>query len=41
METPLWQPTAERIAGTALEHFRLAASRVAGHALPDYQALWQ
>lgn len=36
---PLWTPTPERAAATALEAFRAAAARVASRRLPDYDAL--
>jgi len=39
--TPLWTPSADRIAATELDAFRQDAERVAGHPLPDYDALWR
>ncbi|PWL19414.1 acetoacetate--CoA ligase [Falsochrobactrum shanghaiense] len=38
-DKPLWQPDANRIASSALEHFRVAAQKRAGKDLPDYAAL--
>ncbi|MDT6939878.1 acetoacetate--CoA ligase [Brucella pseudogrignonensis] len=36
---PLWQPDANRIAASGLEHFRVQAEERAGRKLSDYQAL--
>ncbi|MCP3857230.1 MAG: acetoacetate--CoA ligase [Actinomycetia bacterium] len=38
-EQPLWEPNAEAVAATLLDHFRRAAEAVAGRSLPDYPAL--
>ncbi len=39
--TPLWTPSAERIASANVTHFATAQSRVAGRDLADFVALWQ
>ncbi|WP_421565353.1 acetoacetate--CoA ligase [Ochrobactrum sp. EDr1-4] len=38
-DRPLWQPDANRIAASGLEHFRVQAEECAGRKLADYQAL--
>jgi len=39
-DTPLWTPSKATVANSRLEAFRLQAEGVAGHTLPDYDALW-
>ncbi|WP_035693657.1 AMP-binding protein, partial [Azospirillum halopraeferens] len=40
MDTPLWQPSGERVAASNLTAFREAANRRFGLHLADYEALW-
>ena len=37
--SPLWSPSADRVAATAMNRFRLEAEKRLGRDLPDYQAL--
>ncbi len=40
-DTPIWQPSAQRIAGSHLTAFTRLAETAYGHSLSDYAALWQ
>jgi acetoacetyl-CoA synthetase len=41
LDTPLWQPSADRVAAANVTAFAAAAARRHGAQLPDYGALWR